>query len=326
MLFNHDYLFFFYQTKFNKKLETKPHLKHILLRESEKDGTKTEMKIMYSIFEKITFGAVALGVTLLILFMNSTKDIQLGSALSETDPVVSQEVTMVSDDVVELEVGSTVDATEDNGGPELRTLAGGVTETKPTAESNLIDGVTAPEDGSLFTSSYEPEDNTFHQTTFPEAFAAARSTLGPGRAFKWQGMMYTTNLWYEEILEDKSELKTIDWALVKSYEGDTFKVAFLKARKEVGAGEVFEWEGGLYTTNYFYEDTVVIANVVTVDEDNQSIVDTEQRVDRSHIKVYAADEDTQVSFDLLRGTKEGTTNEIASTGIQQQRIIVDEKE
>jgi len=281
---------------------------------------------MYNTFEKITFGAVALGVTLLILFMNSTKDIQLGSALSETDSVVSQEVATVSDEAVEPEVGSTVDATEDNGNPELRTLAGGVTETKPTAESNLIDGVTAPEDGSLFTSSYEPDNNTFHQATFPEAFAAARSMLGPGRAFKWQGMMYTTNLWYEERMESIMELKTIDWALVKNYEGDSFKVAFIKARKELGAGEVFEWEGGLYTTNYFYEDTVVIANVVTVDEDNQSIVDTEQKVDRSHIKVYAADEDTQVSFDLIRGTKEGTTNEIASTGIQQQRIIVDEEE
>ena len=308
-------------------METKTEFIHILLRESEKDGTKTEMKIMYSIFEKITFGAVALGVTLLILFMNSTKDIQLGSALSETDPVVSQEVATVSDEAVELEVGSTVDTTEDNGGGELRTLAGGVTETKPTAESNLIDGVTAPEhDPSLFSESLQPEHYSFDEETFPEAFAAARGMLGPGRAFKWQGMMYTTNLWYEDFLESESELKTIDWALVETYEGDTFKVAFLKARKELGAGEIFEWEGGLYTTNYFYEDTVVIANVVTVDEDNQSIVDTEQRVDRSHIKVYAADEDTQVSFDLLRGTKEGTTNEIASTGIQQQRIIVDEEE
>ena len=309
-------------------METKVELIHILLRESEKDGIKTEMKIMYSTFEKITFGAVALGVTLLIVFTNSTKDIQLGSALSETDPVVSQEVATVSDETVELEVESTVDGTtEDNGGPELRTLAGGVTETKPTAESNLIDGVTAPEHNpSLLTESLEPEHYSFDEETFPEAFAAARGMLGPGRAFKWQGMMYTTNLWYEEFLESESELKTIDWALVATYEGDTFKVAFLKARKELGTGEVFEWEGGLYTTNYFYEDTVVIANVVTVDEDNQSIVDTEQRVDRSHIKIYAADEDTQVSFDLIRGTKEGTTNEIASTGIQQQRIIVDEEE
>jgi hypothetical protein len=286
------------------------------------------MKIMYSTFEKITFGAVALGVTLLIIFTNSTKDIQLGSALSETDPVVSQEVAMVSTEAVELEVASTVDGTtEDNGGPELRTLAGGVTETKPTAESNRIDGVTAPEQApSLFTASLEPEHYSFDEATFPEAFAAARSTLGPGRAFKWQGMMYTTNLWYEELLEDNSELKTIDWALVAEYEGDSFKVAFLKARKQLGAGEIFEWEGGLYTTNYFYEDTIVIANEVTIDEENQSIVDTERFVDRSHVKIYAADKDTQVSFDLLRGTKEGTTNEIASTRIQQQRIIVDEKE
>jgi hypothetical protein len=283
---------------------------------------------MYSTFEKITFGAVALGVTLLIIFTNSTKDIQLGSALSETDLVVLQEVATVSTEAVELEIASTVDvATEDNGGPELRTLAGGVTETKPTAESNLIDGVTAPEhDPSLFTESLQPEHYSFDEPTFPEAFAAARSTLGPGRAFKWQGMMYTTNLWYEDFLESESELKTIDWALVETYEGDSFKVAFLKARKELGTGEVFEWEGGLYTTNYFYEDTIVIANEVTIDEENQSIVDTERFVDRSHVKIYAADKDTQVSFDLIRGTKEGTTNEIASTRIQQQRIIVDEEE
>ena len=91
---------------------------------------------MYSIFEKITFGAVVLGVTLLILFMNSTKDVQLGSALPEIDSVVSQEVATVSDELVEPEVGSTVDvATEDSVNPELRTLAGGVTETKPTAEN-----------------------------------------------------------------------------------------------------------------------------------------------------------------------------------------------
>ena len=96
-----------------KKMETKRKFIHILLRESEKDGTKTEMKIMYSTFEKVTFGAVALGVTLLILFMNSTKDIQLGSALSETDSVVSQEVATVSDEAVEPEVGSTMDATEE---------------------------------------------------------------------------------------------------------------------------------------------------------------------------------------------------------------------
>ena len=140
---------------------------------------------MYSIFEKITFGAVVLGVTLLILFMNSTKDVQLGSALPEIDSVVSQEVATVSDEAVEPEVGSTVDATEDNGNPELRTLAGGVTETKPTAESNLIDGVTAPKnDPSLLTESSEPEHYSFDQETFPEAFAAARGMLGPGRAFK----------------------------------------------------------------------------------------------------------------------------------------------
>ena len=194
---------------------------------------------MYSIFEKITFGAVALGVTLLILFMNSTKDIQLGSALSETDPVVSQEVATVSDEAVEPEVGSTVDV---------------VTEVVS------------------------------------------------------EDQMYT-----ETIVFD-------DWR-----DGESFKEAFAQARAELGPGQVFEWMDNLYTTNYFYETTIVIGNEVVVDEENQSIVDTESIVDRSHATVYADNEDTQVSFDVLRGTKEGTSNDIASTTIQKQRIVVDEE-
>ena len=275
---------------------------------------------MYSTLEKLVLAVVAVAMIALILFTNSTKDVELSSTSPlETESVISQEVAVVSDEVVE-------DVThEDNNAPKIKTLAGGVTEVEPTAENNQIDGVTAPEDFSLFSSSYEPENHNFEEATFPEAFAAARATLGPGRAFKWQGMMYSTNLWYEERMENTMELKTIDWALIESYEGDSFKVAFIKARKQLGPGQVFEWEDRLYTTNYFYEDTVVIANEVTIDEDNQSIIDTERFVDRSHVKVYASEKDTEVSFDLIRGTKEGTSNEIASTGVQQQRIIVNEE-
>ena len=275
---------------------------------------------MYSNLEKLVLAVVAVAMVTLILFTNSTKDVELSSTSPlETESVISQEVAVVSDEVVE-------DVThEDNNAPKIKTLAGGVTEVEPTAENNQIDGVTAPEDFSLFSSSYEPENHNFEEATFPEAFAAARATLGPGRAFKWQGMMYSTNLWYEERMENTMELKTIDWALIESYEGDSFKVAFIKARKQLGPGQVFEWEDRLYTTNYFYEDTVVIANEVTIDEDNQSIIDTERFVDRSHVKVYASEKDTEVSFDLIRGTKEGTSNEIASTGVQQQRIIVNEE-
>ena len=275
---------------------------------------------MYSNLEKLVLAVVAVAMITLILFTNSTKDVELSSTSPlETESVISQEVAVVSDEVVE-------DVTHEyNNAPKIKTLAGGVTEVEPTAENNQIDGVTAPEDFSLFSSSYEPENHNFEEATFPEAFAAARATLGPGRAFKWQGMMYSTNLWYEERMENTMELKTIDWALIESYEGDSFKVAFIKARKQLGPGQVFEWEDRLYTTNYFYEDTVVIANEVTIDEDNQSIIDTERFVDRSHVKVYASEKDTEVSFDLIRGTKEGTSNEIASTGVQQQRIIVNEE-
>ena len=126
---------------------------------------------MYSNLEKLVLAVVAVAMVTLILFTNSTKDVELSSTSTlEAESVISQEVAVVSDEAVE-------DVThEDNNAPKIKTLAGGVTEVEPTAENNQIDGVTAPEDFSLFSSSYEPENHNFEEATFPEAFAAARAT------------------------------------------------------------------------------------------------------------------------------------------------------
>ena len=197
---------------------------------------------MYSNLEKLVLVVVAAAMITLILFTNSTKDVELSSTSPlETESVISQEVAVVSDEVVE--------------------------------------------DVTL-------EDNPLNEETW---------------------------------LESEMYVKTTDMDSLKEVNNyPSFKEAFADARSELGPGEVFEWEGRLYTTNYFYETKVIIGNQVVLDEKNASIVDTETMTDISEITSYTNDEDTDMSFDFYTGKTTGTSNDIASTTLQNQRVIDEE--
>ena len=197
---------------------------------------------MYSNLEKLVLAVVAVAMVTLILFTNSTKDVELSSTSPlETESVISQEVAVVSDEVVE--------------------------------------------DVTL-------EDNPLNEETW---------------------------------LESEMYVKTTDMDSLKEVNNyPSFKEAFADARSELGPGEVFEWEGRLYTTNYFYETKVIIGNQVVLDEKNASIVDTETMTDISEITSYTNDEDTDMSFDFYTGKTTGTSNDIASTTLQNQRVVDEE--
>ena len=197
---------------------------------------------MYSNLEKLVLAVVAVAMVTLILFTNSTKDVELSSTSPlETESVISQEVAVVSDEVVE--------------------------------------------DVTL-------EENPLNEETW---------------------------------LENEMYVKTTDMDSLKEVNNyPSFKEAFADARSELGPGEVFEWDGRLYTTNYFYETKVIIGNQVVLDEKNASIVDTETMTDISEITSYTTDEDTDVSFDFYTGKTTGTSNDIASTTLQNQRVVDEE--
>ena len=197
---------------------------------------------MYSNLEKLVLAVVAVAMITLILFTNSTNDVELSSTSPlETESVISQEVAVVSDEAVE--------------------------------------------DVIL-------EDNPLNEETW---------------------------------LESEMYVKTTDMDSLKEVNNyPSFKEAFADARSELGPGEVFEWEGRLYTTNYFYETKVIIGNQVVLDEKNASIVDTETMTDISEITSYTNDEDTDMSFDFYTGKTTGTSNDIASTTLQNQRVIDEE--
>ena len=197
---------------------------------------------MYSNLEKLVLAVVAVAMVTLILFTNSTKDVELSSTSPlETESVISQEVAVVSDEVVE--------------------------------------------DVTL-------EENPLNEETW---------------------------------LESEMYVKTTDMDSLKEVNNyPSFKEAFADARSELGPGEVFEWDGRLYTTNYFYETKVIIGNQVVLDEKNASIVDTETMTDISEITSYTNDEDTDMSFDFYTGKTTGTSNDIASTTLQNQRVVDEE--
>ena len=197
---------------------------------------------MYSNLEKLVLAVVAVAMITLILFTNSTKDVELSSTSPlETESVISQEVAVVSDEVVE--------------------------------------------DVTL-------EDNPLNEETW---------------------------------LESEMYVKTTDMDSLKEVNNyPSFKEAFADARSELGPGEVFEWDGKLYTTNYFYETKVIIGNEVVLDEKNASIVDTETMTDISEITSYTTDEETDMSFDFYTGKTTGTSNDIASTTLQNQRVVDEE--
>ena len=197
---------------------------------------------MYSNLEKLVLVVVAVAMVTLILFTNSTKDVELSSTSPlETESVISQEVAVVSDEVVE--------------------------------------------DVTL-------EDNPLNEKTW---------------------------------LESEMYVKTTDMDSLKEVNNyPSFKEAFAEARSDLGPGEGFEWDGKLYTTNYFYETKVIIGNQVVLDEKNASIVDTETMTDISEITSYTTDEETDMSFDFYTGKTTGTSNDIASTTLQNQRVIDEE--
>jgi len=197
---------------------------------------------MYSNLEKLVLAVVAVAMITLILFTNSTKDVELSSTSPlETESVISQEVAVVSDEVVE--------------------------------------------DVTL-------EENTLNEKTW---------------------------------LESEMYVKTTDMDSLKEVNNyPSFKEAFAEARSDLGPGEVFEWDGKLYTTNYFYETKVIIGNEVVLDEKNASIVDTETMTDISEITSYTTDEETDMSFDFYTGKTTGTSNDIASTTLQNQRVVDEE--
>ena len=107
--------------------------------------------------------------------------------------------------------------------------------------SDLNDNQRIDSDGMIERTYYFEQYRKEGQTSFSEAFRAARKELGPGKIFMWNNRYFTTNFYYETIIviadevvdvnkEDKtysSEEKLGDIVAVRSFkDSDKYEIEY----------------------------------------------------------------------------------------------------
>ena len=132
-----------------------------------------ELKNMYNNVEKFVLVAVVLCIGSLFFLMDQSKEVELSDNISES---FSNEGT------VDVEITSLVNNA--NMGNSINDEAM-TTEAVPTFTENV--------------ESLE-EIETTPVPSFNEAFLAARTQLGPGNTFEWNGNLYSTN-YADELLD-----------------------------------------------------------------------------------------------------------------------------
>ena len=131
-----------------------------------------ELKNMYNNVEKFVLAGVILCIGSLFFLMDQSKEVELSDNISES---FSNEGT------VDVEITSNVNNT--NVGNSVNDEAM-TTEAVPTLTSveSLEEIATTP------------------VPSFNDAFLAARTQLGPGNTFEWNGNLYSTN-YADEVFE-----------------------------------------------------------------------------------------------------------------------------
>ena len=131
-----------------------------------------ELKNMYNNVEKFVLVAVVLCIGSLFFLMDQSKEVELSDNISES---------FSNEGAVDVEITSLVNnANMGNSINEAMT-----TEAVPTFTENV--------------ESLE-EIETTPVPSFNEAFLAARTQLGPGNTFEWNGNLYSTN-YADELLD-----------------------------------------------------------------------------------------------------------------------------
>ena len=132
-----------------------------------------ELKNMYNNVEKFVLVAVVLCIGSLFFLMDQSKEVELSDNISES---------FSNEGAVDIEITSLVNNA--NMGNSINDEAM-TTEAVPTFAENV-----------------EPleEIETTPVPSFNEAFLVARTELGPGNTFEWNGNLYSTN--YADELPD----------------------------------------------------------------------------------------------------------------------------
>ena len=132
-----------------------------------------ELKNMYNNVEKFVLTGVILCIGSLFFLMDQSEEVELSDNISES---FSNEGT------VDVEITSLVNNTNMGNSVNDEAMA---TETVPTFNDN-VESLDVIETTPL--------------PSFNDAFLAARTELGPGNTFEWNGNLYSTN-YADEVFE-----------------------------------------------------------------------------------------------------------------------------
>ena len=135
-------------------------------------GITNGVKKMYNNVEKFVLAGVILCIGSLFFLMDQSKEVELSDNISES---FSNEGT------VDVEITSNVNNTNEGNSVNDEAMT---TEAVPTLTSveSLEEIATTP------------------VPSFNDAFLAARTQLGPGNTFEWNGNLYSTN-YADEVFE-----------------------------------------------------------------------------------------------------------------------------
>ena len=129
-----------------------------------------ELKYMNKI-EKFVLGGVALCIGSLVFIMNETKEVELASTPLAPE-VVEVTITEAPQEVLEATITPEIAEITPEEGIDTSTMVVSEWDNKKMLAKN----------GDI---------------SFREAFANARTQLGPGQTFEWYGERYTTDYFYE---------------------------------------------------------------------------------------------------------------------------------
>ena len=149
-----------------------------------------ELKNMYNNVEKFVLAGVILCIGSLFFLMDQSEEVELSDNISES---FSNEGT------VDVEITSLVNNTNMGNSVNDEAMA---TETVPT----FIDNVESLE-----------VIETTPVPSFNDAFLAARTELGPGNTFEWNGNLYSTN-YADEVFEVLHSEVAVDDILIDETE------------------------------------------------------------------------------------------------------------
>ena len=80
----------------------------------------------------------------------------------------------------------------------------------------------------------------------------------------------------------------------------SFSEAFRSARKELGPGKIFMWNNRYFTTNFYYETVIVIADeVVDVNRENKTYTSKETLGDVVAVRSFKDSDKYEINYTFL---------------------------